>query len=186
MQTGPKTAEGKAASSMNATKHGLSSNKVVLPGESRAAYDRLVDTLMDEHQPDSPTEALLVEEMAQAHWRLNRVRYRQDTAFESETLDAKLLTLLHRYATTYERSFFKALQTLKQLQKERLAQPQQTFVSQEAEQEAFFKMMDALTAPPKPQAQPPIAPVAPTAPVAPPSASLAPNVSEGMHRTTVS
>ncbi len=150
MQTGPTTAEGKAASSMNATKHGCSSNKIVLPGESRAAYDRLLDTLMEEHDPGTPTEALLVEEMAQAHWRLNRVRYRQDTAFESETLDAKLLALLHRYATGFERSFFKALQTLKQLQKERLAQPKQTFVSKKAEQEAFFKLMDAFTAPPGP------------------------------------
>ena len=150
MQTGPTTAEGKAASSMNATKHGLSSNKVVLPGESRAAYDRLLDTLMDEHNPGSPTEALLVEEMAQAHWRLNRVRYRQDTAFESETLDAKLLALLHRYATGFERSFFKALQTLKQLQKERLAQPKQTFVSQKPNEAALLALLEELTAPPKP------------------------------------
>ncbi len=150
MQTGPRTAEGKAASSMNATKHGLSSNKIVLPGESRAAYDRLLDTLMEEHDPGTPTEALLVEEMAQAHWRLNRVRYRQDQAFESETLDAKLLALLHRYATGYERSFFKALETLKKLQRERLAQPQPTFVSQNQKDAALLALLEELTAPPKP------------------------------------
>jgi len=150
MQTGPRTAQGKAASSMNAMSHGLTSHKVVLPGESSAAYEHLVDCLMEEHQPGTPTEGLLVEEMAQAHWRLNRVRYRQDQAFQSETLDAKLLALLHRYATGYERSFFKALETLKKLQRERLAAKKQTFVSKKPEAADLLALLEELTAPPKP------------------------------------
>jgi len=104
--------------------------------------------LLKEHQPATPTEKLLVEEMAQAHWRLDRVRRRQDQAFDSETLDTKLLALLQRYATANERTFFKSLETLKKLQRERLLPAEQTFVSKKAEQEAFFNMMDALTAPP--------------------------------------
>ncbi len=150
MQTGPRTAEGKAASSLNAMSHGLTSKMVILPGEDSAQFQFLRRGLLKEHQPATPTEKLLVEEMAQAHWRLQRVRRRQDEAFEYETLDTKLLALLQRYAATYERTFFKSLETLKKLQRERLPQPKPTFVSQKAEQEAFFKMMDVITAPPGP------------------------------------
>ncbi len=150
MQTGPRTPEGKSASSMNAMSHGLTSRMVVLAGEDPAQFQFLRRGLLKEHQPATPTEKLLVEEMAQAHWRLERVRRRQDQAFDTEALDTKLLALLQRYATGFERTFFKSLETLKKLQRERLAAPKQTFVSQKAEQEAFFKMMDAITAPPSP------------------------------------
>ena len=150
MQTGPRTAEGKAASSLNAMSHGLTSRMAVLPGEDPAQFQHLRRSLLKEHQPATPTEKLLVEEMAQAHWRLDRVRRRQDQAFDSETLDTKLLALLQRYATANERTFFKSLETLKKLQRERLLPAKQTFVSKKAEQEAFFNMMDAVTAAPGP------------------------------------
>lgn len=145
MQTGPRTTGGKAASSMNAVQHGMTSKKIVLPGEDALAYQQLLDALIEEHQPTTATESLLVEEMVQAHWRLARVRHRQDQAFEADTLDTKLLALLHRYATANERTFYKSLETLKKLQ----AQGKQTFVSQKAEQASIFRMLDAATAPPR-------------------------------------
>jgi len=40
--TGPRTPEGKTASSMNALKHGADAASVVIPGEDPAQYDRLV------------------------------------------------------------------------------------------------------------------------------------------------
>jgi hypothetical protein len=148
MQTGPRTTEGKAASSMNAMSHGLTSGKVVLPGEDSDQFQLLRRSLLEEHQPATPTETLLVEEMVQARWRLDRVRRRQDQAFESATLDASLLALLLRYSTSYERSFFKSLETLKKLQRERDAQSKGGFVSQKGADAAFFKLLDAVTAPP--------------------------------------
>ena len=148
MQTGPKTPQGKAASSMNAMSHGLTSTKVVLPSEDSAEFQLLLASLVEEHQPSTPTEFLLVEEMVQAHWRLDRVRRREDQAFESGTLDPKLLLLLLRYATTYERTFFKSLETLKKLQRERLAQAKGGFVSQKSADAAYFQLLDAVTAPP--------------------------------------
>ena len=144
MQTGPRTTQGKAASSMNAMSHGLTSAKVIIPGESLAEFHDLLFSLLEEHQPATPTEAMLVNEMAQARWRLDRVRRRQDQAFESETLDAKLLAILLRYATTYERSFFKALETLKKLQRERPAESGESFVSQNDPNADFFALMDAV------------------------------------------
>jgi len=153
MQTGPRTTQGKAASSMNAMSHGLTSAKVVLPDENLADFQHLRHSLLKEHRPDTKTEKLLVEEMAAAHWRLQRVRRRQDQAFESDTLDPKLLAILLRYETSYQRTFHKSLETLKKLQHERLAQAKPPFVSQKAEQAAFFAMMDELTAPPKPNVE---------------------------------
>ena len=148
MQTGPRTSQGKAASSMNALQHGLTSSKILLPGENSAEFQQLRNSLLEEHQPATPTESLLVEEIAQAHWRLDRVRHRQDQAFESETFDTKLLALLHRYATSYERTFFKSLEVLKKLQRERLAENKSGFVSQKSADAAFFQLLDAVTAPP--------------------------------------
>jgi len=139
MQTGPITAAGKAISSINATKHGLTSQKVILPGEDSAEFQELLDTLVAEHRPGSPTESLLIDEMAQARWRLDRVRRKQDQAFSADMLDQKLLALLLRYGATYERSFYKALETLKKLQRE----ARSPFVSQKAEQDNFFRQLDA-------------------------------------------
>ena len=150
MQTGPITAAGKAISSINATKHGLTSQKVILPGEDSAEFQELLDTLVAEHRPGSPTESLLIDEMAQARWRLDRVRRKQDEAFSADVLDQKLLALLLRYGVTYERSFYKALETLKKLQRE----ARSPFVSQKAEQDNFFRQLDAATAPPRPIVHP--------------------------------
>jgi len=74
MQTGPRTTVGKATSSMNAMSHGLTSGKVVLPGEDASQFEFLRRSLLKEHRPNTPTEKILVEKMAQAHWRIDRVR----------------------------------------------------------------------------------------------------------------
>jgi len=150
MQTGPRTSQGKAVSSMNAMSHGLTSQKIVLPGEDSAEFQHLQRSLFREYRPATATETLLVKEIAQAHWRLDRVRLRQDHAFESETLDVKLLSLLQRYAATYERTFYKSLETLKKLQRERLAVSQGGFVSQKDAEAPFSRLTDAVTSAPKP------------------------------------
>ena len=76
--TGPVTAAGKAASSQNAMRHGLTSKQIVLPGEDPAQYDELRQDLLATYVPANAAEALLVEELATASWRLLRAR-RQET-----------------------------------------------------------------------------------------------------------
>ena len=49
--TGPKTPEGKAAVRHNATKHGLLSQEVILPGEDEAALQELGGRSVDECSP---------------------------------------------------------------------------------------------------------------------------------------
>jgi len=58
----------------------------------------------------------------------------EESENEPETLDLKLFALPQRYGTSYERTFFKALETLQKLQRERFVQSKPDFVSQKAEQ----------------------------------------------------
>ncbi len=70
--TGPKSRLGKQKVALNALKHGLRSEQVVLPGEDAAAFDGMVATWMDDWQPPTDARRVLVE-LAVAHaWRLRR------------------------------------------------------------------------------------------------------------------
>ena len=71
--TGPRTKEGKTASSVNAVQHGILSRKLILPGESREEFDVLLQQLMTEQQPVGTLEQALVERMAVALWRQSRL-----------------------------------------------------------------------------------------------------------------
>ena len=72
--TGPKTPEGKAAVRLNANKHGLRSQEVLLPGEDEEALKELDENLRAELQPLGELENLLVDGIIAAHWRLRRLR----------------------------------------------------------------------------------------------------------------
>ena len=71
--TGPRTQSGKARSSRNALKHGLSADQVVMLDEDPAAFEALRDDLYDHYQPADPVAKHLVEQVAASIWRLRRV-----------------------------------------------------------------------------------------------------------------
>jgi hypothetical protein len=71
--TGPKTAEGKRKSSLNALRHGLTGQIVVMPTEDLEAYQRHLESFAAEYDPKGATEAHLVQALADTSWRLNRV-----------------------------------------------------------------------------------------------------------------
>jgi hypothetical protein len=81
--TGPKTAAGKTRSSLNALRHGLTGQLVVMPTEDLQAYQRHLESFTDEYHPKGATEAHLVQALADTSWHLNRVA----------ALEANLLTL---------------------------------------------------------------------------------------------
>ncbi len=81
--TGPKTEAGKKSSSLNALRHGLTGQIVVMPTEDLAAYQLHLASFTDEYNPKGATEANLVQALADASWRLNRVA----------ALETNLLTL---------------------------------------------------------------------------------------------
>ncbi len=71
--TGPITPEGKHRSSLNALRHGLTGQIVVMPSEDLAAYQRHLKSYTDAFAPQGPLEADLVQALADTSWRLNRV-----------------------------------------------------------------------------------------------------------------
>src|ERR1035441_8397567 len=79
--TGPKTPEGKAASSLNRLSHGFASHAAIIPGENREEFQALVADLMAEHQPATDTEQILVERMALNQWLTLRAFSLQGKAF---------------------------------------------------------------------------------------------------------
>ncbi len=71
--TGPRTPEGKAASSRNGLTHGLSGEKhFILEGEDPEAFLRLLQDLHDHLRPVGDSEELVVQRIAAAQWRLDR------------------------------------------------------------------------------------------------------------------
>jgi hypothetical protein len=71
--TGPKTEAGKQRSSLNALRHGLTSQIVVMPTEELEAYQLHLKSFTEEYDPKGATESNLVQALADASWRLNRV-----------------------------------------------------------------------------------------------------------------
>lgn len=73
---GPATPEGRAKSSRNSLRHGLSAKSVLLPAESHEPFQLLLDAHIQQFHPASPVEMDLVEAMAVTRWRLRRLHAR--------------------------------------------------------------------------------------------------------------
>ena len=106
--TGPKTQEGKAAVRLNANKHGLRSQEVLLPGEDEEALKELDENLRAELQPLGELENLLVDGIIAAHWRLRRLRRVEAGIFAWE-LYGELAERAQQEVHTYEWSVLDAL-----------------------------------------------------------------------------
>jgi hypothetical protein len=70
--TGPRTEAGKQRTRLNALRHGLTGQTVVLPTEDHSAYRRHSQSFLDEYQPKGATETQLVQSLIDTTWRLNR------------------------------------------------------------------------------------------------------------------
>jgi hypothetical protein len=73
LSTGPKTAAGKALSRLNAHKHGLTAETIVIGDEDPKAFDMLRAELAEEYNPRPGIESELVERLAVLMWRTRRV-----------------------------------------------------------------------------------------------------------------
>ena len=132
--TGPRTDAGKLASSRNSLRHGLCAKQIVLPGEDPAEYDALRQELHEDYAPVNTAEASIVDQIAQHTWRLQRVRRAETVIWgrlmhkgESDGAMARALTednegrleKIRRYEVTIERSYHRAIEQLRKLQKDR-------------------------------------------------------------------
>jgi hypothetical protein len=135
--TGPKTPEGKAAVRLNANKHGLRSQEVLLPGEDEEALKELDENLRAELQPLGELENLFVDGIVAAHWRLRRLRRVEAGIFAWE-LYGELAERAQQEAHTYEWSVLDALGSPEQItdeqkHQEALAKAQEMKAKQDAE-----------------------------------------------------
>ncbi len=144
---GPRTPAGKARSSLNALKHGLSARKVVLKCESQEEFDELLAGLTEAWQPVDTMEAAIVADMAAARWRLQRIWSVEATVIDLEMTDQEeavadkfeyacsetrtalamkalcsdsgAFALISRYEARHRRAFDRSLSNLLRLRKER-------------------------------------------------------------------
>ena len=123
--TGPTSETGRSTSSQNRTVHGLARRNgpfKVLEWEDAADFDALKAGLVDEHQPSTPTEIILVNSMAESYWLANRAQYLSNSYCDKECgliEYPRIFSLYLRYETTYRRAFHKALNDLLRLKAER-------------------------------------------------------------------
>ena len=142
---GVKTAQGKAVARLNALKHGLLSEEILLTGENVEALARLEERLMAELEPQGELERILVDRIVSSVWRLKRTlsvetanmvyeyRERLQGSYPFNEAQRRLLALrdmltnnsterILRYETTIERQIYKALHELIRLQMARQGQ----------------------------------------------------------------
>jgi hypothetical protein len=108
--TGPRSAEGKQRSRLNAVKHGLLSEFLLLPGEDPAALDELSAELRAELAPVGEQEELLVERMIGAAWRLRRL-VKVETGIFAAHISRQRVTTARGKAAQYETSVLTELRT---------------------------------------------------------------------------
>ena len=136
--TGPRSEEGKARSSQNAFKHGLTSRTVCLAEEDEEQYMEVRILLAEELRPLGALETMVVNRIAAQMWRVSRVpgieaeifdRLRYDGLGMDEGLAGAWLrdgspyegslARLSRYETALERSISRLLKELRHLQADR-------------------------------------------------------------------
>ncbi len=100
---GPVTPEGRQISSLNALRHGLVAQTVVLTNESQNCFQQVFQAYIDHFQPVDDIEVDFVEEMAVAKWHQRRAWAIQTAA-------------LLRYEGTHRRTYDRAFQSLLKLQ----------------------------------------------------------------------
>ena len=140
---GPITPEGRRASSRNSLSHGLLSEAIILEGESAERFDALHEALIEEYQPETPTEYGLVETMVVCRWRLMRIWILENSgvaheirknaasnelenqptqaalAYRSVPGDARGLDIFSRYETRYDRQLSRAIQRFNEVRARR-------------------------------------------------------------------
>jgi hypothetical protein len=116
--TGPRTAAGKAVSSRNALRHGLTARATVVLDEDAQDFQRLRAELWTELAPRDDREELLVETVVQAAWRMRRAWRAEARLFNrAGRLDPvfsqprELLTVI-RHEASANRAFHRGLALL--------------------------------------------------------------------------
>src|SRR5215831_12459572 len=111
-------------SRMNAWKHGLRAEKVVIAGEDPKDLQAIQRELWQEHRPEPGMESLLVERLAHYAWRMRRAVIFEAAMLEEGPLKfgystANVLSTLLRYEMALANASYRTLQQLLFLQDRR-------------------------------------------------------------------
>lgn len=164
LSQGPTTPEGKQRSAQNSLKHGLQSQRVVLPDESAEDFDALLFDYIRLYMPVGAIEKDLVDEIAANRWRIRRCMRYETSALEQASakaaeqlgpdatpsaIDALVLEFtmgpkstvraLHRNEARLRRACERADRELRRIQDARLA-PVRAQAAAEAEEAAAKKL----------------------------------------------
>jgi hypothetical protein len=158
--TGPRTPEGKARSSLNAVKHGLTAAQILIPSESADDFESHAASFRDRFAPVDSVESFLVDQMIVAAWRLRRTRFLESKIYaqrafevdrhqkerEEELTDAadhivtgyrrecsgtNSLENISRQETRIERAFYRALYELNRLRNPKGKTPSEPILQNE-------------------------------------------------------
>jgi hypothetical protein len=123
--TGPRTDEGKARSSQNATTHGLTSRQFVIAPGQQQEFDTLHDSLLFELDPQGAVETVVFHDLLHAAWNLHRFRAIEaefsspDSSVFLDPQATAVLDRISRYHSRTQRAYYKALSELRILQTNR-------------------------------------------------------------------
>ena len=126
--TGPRTEEGKARSSQNALKLGLTSNKsLLLPDEDEEEFREFASDLKATYAPFNTVEAELVDDIISIQWRRKRAAFLEARILSAENADFKALNNISLIASRLKREFSATHKELMQLQVDREKNLDKTF-----------------------------------------------------------
>ena len=120
-QTGPRTDEGKSASSQNNRQHGLSTANIIVSAEERPFFDQMESELRDEIVPAGPLEDFAFQRLVTASWQIEKCRQKEASlrALELTEQNEANLEKVHRYYQRWEGSYNSALRQIRMLQTDR-------------------------------------------------------------------
>ena len=124
LSTGPKTEEGKAASSRNSFKHGFTSASIWVYEGEEDNFERLRKGLLEEIKPQGELERFQFDIVLHSSWIVERIMSEESALLSKGALCnlelGKHLDRLNRYRRNHERSMRQALAELRRLQAERV------------------------------------------------------------------
>jgi hypothetical protein len=118
LSRGPVSPRGKAMSSLNNFRHGLTQSEgkiILLPSEFQEQYNNALAAFLEEWNPTTPTERNLVERLACRQWLRRRAMRLQKQFLHTKTgliADYPNFELYRRFETRHERAYDKALDHL--------------------------------------------------------------------------
>lgn len=129
--TGPRTEQGKRASSTNALTSGLTASKFFIRPDEQLEFDQFKSALQTELKPDGTLQSILFDRVLHAAWNLRRcdeLEYKVQQEAHAKNLDdaladdelARKLDRIYRYKKMHESSQRRATSDLRQLQTEAL------------------------------------------------------------------